>query len=70
MKQALILEANREGYALDQVWRTMTAGELIELLQQYDEDCPVYLSHDNGYTYGGIRWDNFDWKDETDLETL
>ena len=68
MKQALILEARREGYALSQIWATMTAGELIELLQQYDEDCPVYLSHDNGYTYGGIREDDFTLHCESELE--
>lgn len=54
----LIIEANREGYALDQIRRTMTVGELISMLEQYDEDTPVYLGHDRQsygfYTYGGI----------------
>lgn len=27
---------------------------LIEILQEYDEDSPVYLRNDNGYTYGSI----------------
>ena len=54
MKEVLKIEARREGYSFDQVERTMTVGELIEVLQNYDEDTPIYLSHDYGYTYGGI----------------
>ena len=50
----LICSTFREGYGIDQIRRTMTAGELINFLAQYDEDTPVYLSFDNGYTYGGI----------------
>ena len=55
MKEVLIIAANREGYSIDQVRKTMTAGELREFLEGYDDDTPIYLSHDNGYTYGGIR---------------
>lgn len=33
--------------------------ELIDVLSEYDEDAKVYLSHDNGYTYGGIRYGSF-----------
>ena len=50
----LIIHTLREGYGTDQVRRTLTAGELAELLAEYDEDTPIYLSFDNGYTYGGI----------------
>lgn len=53
-KQVVKIEARREGYSIDQIYRTMTVGELIAYLEQFDEDAPVYLSHDNGYTYGGI----------------
>lgn len=45
----LICSTFREGYGIDQIRRTMTAGELINFLAQYDEDTPVYLSFDNGY---------------------
>ena len=51
---AIIITADREGYDRSQVQETMTVGELIALLQDYDEDAPIYLSHDNGYTFGGI----------------
>lgn len=50
----LRIETLCEGYGIDQIRKTMTVGELIELLSEFDEDTPVYLSFDNGYTYGGI----------------
>lgn len=50
----LIFSTLREGYGIDQIEDTMTVGELIDFLSQYDEDTPVYLDFDNGYTYGGI----------------
>ena len=54
-KQVIKIEARREGYAVDQILSTMTVRELIDYLEQYEDDTPVYLSNDNGYTYGGIR---------------
>jgi len=59
MKTEVIIEAQRTGYSTSQVDRTMTVGELIKMLQGYDEDSLVYLSHDNGYTYGGIDYNDF-----------
>ena len=53
-RQVVIIEAKREGYAPAQISNTMTVGELIDYLSQFDEDADVYLSHDSGYTYGGI----------------
>ena len=50
----LIVQALRESYGKNDV-DTLTVGELIELLQDYDDDLPIVFSHDNGYTYGGIR---------------
>ena len=41
-------------YAIDQIHRTMTVGELIDCLSEFPEDAQIYLSHDRGYTYGGI----------------
>ena len=49
-----------DGYDVDQINRTMTVGELIDFLAQYDEDTPIYLSFDNGYTYGGITEGRFE----------
>lgn len=63
----VLINADREGYTPEQVRKTMTVGELIAYLEQFEEDAPVYLSHDNGYTYGGITWDKFS-EDEDDYE--
>ena len=58
----LIINANREGYGTDQIRHTMTVGELIEMLSQYDEETPVYVGNDpqsyGWYTYGGITWND------------
>ena len=56
---ALFINGKRNGYEPAQCGRTLTVGELIELLQEFDEERPVYLYNDNGYTYGSIT--------ETDL---
>ena len=58
--EKLIYSTSREGYGIDQINRTMTVGELIDFLAQYDEDTPIYLSFDNGYTYGGITEERFE----------
>ena len=61
MEQHVIkIEAKREGYSINQVSNTMTVGELIDYLEQFDENDKVYLSHDNGYTYGGINYNDID----------
>lgn len=51
------IETNRTGYSIHQVGNTMTVGDLISALGQFDEDEKVYLSNDDGYTYGNIYWD-------------
>ena len=57
----IVIDAHREGYAFDQVRETLTAGELIDVLSEYDPDTPVYLGHDRQsygwYTFGGITYD-------------
>lgn len=52
--KALFIDGKRNGYGPDQCGRTLTAGELIEILEDFDEDRPVYLRNDSGYTYGSI----------------
>ena len=69
-KRIITIEANREGYSPDQCGSTMTVGELINYLEQFDEDQKVYISNDNGYTYGSIsNWDfNEKMEEEEDDE--
>ena len=64
MKNALYINGNRNGYSPEQCGRTMTVGELIEFLSDYNEDSPVYLSNDNGFTYGSIQEHDFFEKEE------
>ena len=53
----VIISAHRQAYGIDDILKagTMTVGELIEYLQEnFNEDSPLVLSHDNGYTYGAL----------------
>lgn len=63
----LYIEGRRNGYSPDQCGSTMTVGELIAYLEQFEEDTPVYMSNDNGYTYGSITESSFS-EDEEDEE--
>ena len=58
--EKLIYSTFREGYGIDQIKKTMTVGELMDFLGNYDEDTPVYLSFDSGYTYGGVTESRFE----------
>lgn len=73
MKNNLILNTKRQGYGTDQCGETLTVGELIELLQDYDEDMKVYFGNDfrgdYWYTYGSITEDDLCFEaDESDDE--
>ena len=68
-KQVIIIEAKREGYTIDQAENereAITVGELMQMLEDFDEDTKVYISNDNGYTYGSVTEYRIreDWVDE------
>lgn len=68
-KQVLIIEAKREGYSIEQAENereAITVGELMQMLEEFDEDTKVYISNDNGYTYGSVTEYRIreDWVDE------
>ena len=79
---AIIINANREGYGTDQITNTMTVGELINALSDFDPETPVMVGNDRQsygwYTYGGISMQDIeevddadeedDWEDEEDDE--
>ena len=52
MKDVLMFKTGRVGYDTNQCGETMTVGELIEILSEYDEDTEIFYKNDNGYTYG------------------
>ena len=60
MKEILFIEGRRNGYGPDQCGKTMTVAELIEFLEEFDEDTPIYLRNDGGYTYGNICRDSME----------
>lgn len=65
----LFIEGRRNGYSPEQCGHTMTVGELIAYLEEFDEAAPIYISNDKGYTYGSITENSFeeDWgEDEED----
>lgn len=64
MTQTFItISAMREEYNLAELQDTMTVGELIERLSAFDPNTKIALSHDGGYTYGGIY--DYSFNDET-----
>lgn len=62
--ERLFINTNRDGYAPYQCGSTMTVGELIEYLEQFDEDTEVMFKNDNGYTYGSINENDFEVGEE------
>lgn len=64
----VIIDAARTAYSAKDIYGTFTVAELIETLSQYDPDEKVILSHDGGYTYGGIGWNDVHNHDELDME--
>lgn len=68
--KAIVFEAERTGYGIDQVEdRAMTVGQLKALLDEFDDDTLFILSHDNGYTYGTISDRDFteqEYNEETE----
>lgn len=73
MRRAVVFEASRTGYSIEQLFdgyswnEPMTVGELMGILEDYDEDDVFVLSHDNGYTYGSIS-EQSEWEEDEDGE--
>jgi len=68
-KPVIIIEAKREGYSIEQAENereAITVGELMQMLEGFDEGTKVYISNDNGYTYGSVTEYRIreDWVDE------
>ena len=61
MTDVLHIYTSRDAYsASDCIDKTMTVGELIDFLQDFDEETPIVLNFDGGYTYGYINSNRFD----------
>lgn len=66
--KAIFIEGKRNGYDLDQCGRTLTVAELIEILKGFDDDRPVFLRNDRGYTYGSITENDINAAEDLDCE--
>ena len=61
MNDVLQIYTSRDHYsANDCIDKTMTVGELIDFLQDFDEETPIVLNFDSGYTYGYINHNRFE----------
>lgn len=67
MRKAIVFDAPREGYAIDQVRRPMTVADLIQILDDCNPEDLVILSHDRGYTYGSLETPSY-WEEHEDGE--
>lgn len=77
-QMVLTIDGRRDAYSVEQIMEhytpTMTVGQLIDYLGQYDDDTPVMINNDNGYTYGYINESSFreeeyeDYEDEEEEE--
>lgn len=66
-KRALAFSAHRQGYGIDQLYSPTTVGELKRMLEDFDDDTLVVLSHDNDYAFGNIDLDDYaEWVYTTD----
>lgn len=68
MASVLFIEGRRNGYTIGQCGPTMTVGELVDLLSAFEEDTPIYLINDNGYTFGSITERSFEERDNDEDE--
>lgn len=60
----IYIEGNRNGYSPEQCGRTLIVGELIEILESFDPERPVFLRNDRGYTYGSITEEDIEDAEE------
>lgn len=59
----VVISANRHAHQMNQVKHTMTVGEMIDTLSQFDKEAKVVIGNDSTdygwYTYGGISEEDF-----------
>ena len=55
----IIVSTRSNGYTPEQCGKTLTVGDLIKILREHDKNAPVYLSYDDGYTFGSLRASDF-----------
>jgi len=65
MKDIVIINTRRSEYSAElAAEKSLTVGELIDILEQYDENALVVTGHDNGYTYGHLSYMAIELKED------
>ena len=60
-KQIVAIKPERQFYGIKEALRTtMTVGELIAELQEFDEDAPVVFEFFNMHTFGAVSANRID----------
>ena len=52
--RTVCIDENMNGYSPKQCGKTMTVGELMAWLGEFDAEAMVYLRNNDGHTYGSI----------------
>lgn len=60
----LVITNYRQARDPSEISHTMTAGELMEYLAQFDPETPVITQGYDGNLYSGIDWDTIEEVDE------
>lgn len=56
MADIVILHTNRDDYDIENCAnRSLSVGEVIDILNRYPDDAKMVFSNDNGYTYGVVN---------------
>lgn len=58
MDKMVFIKTKAECYSPEYCTESITVGELIEKLQEYDENLKICFDNDNGYTYGSIDFED------------
>lgn len=68
----VLLHTSRDAYGPEDVAsNTFTVRELADyLMNNFDEDLPIILSFDRGYTYGGLTGDSFEFCESEGSEDI
>lgn len=67
-EKKVFIEGRANGYAPEQCNGTITVGELIEYLSEFDKNAKIYLRNDGGYTYGSIDAYSFSTDEDNENE--
>lgn len=66
--KSIVINARRDAYSAKDIKVTMTVGQLIETLQQYDPKTPVMVGND--YHGGSLLWYTYGELSSQDVHEL